>query len=292
MSINERQIALRKGGNYTNLDNYFDRNRVIPLPFNETAVVTVSAANFALLDSSMTAASNLSIGLGTTTQNGLFAALLAGAVGTGSTNTISDTVGNVLNLVKIRDASTHDAITEASGREVYGLIQSVSTATDGDAIGAAASENVQISFVYIAANGTLTLTNVTATVEFGQNNNYLERNQPTTMMLNGNPSADALQPDPTSATQGEYTVTTAFVADEVITLSTGAGATAGVTTKTGDTIALGASASAMFDNHLLTIMLNGVEQEKGVDVVWDTSGTMHFSNALDIGDVFYIKLLS
>jgi hypothetical protein len=290
--INERGIALRKGGNYTNLDDYFDRRRVVPLPFNETASVVVAGANVILINSTMTVATKLAIGLGTTENAGLFAALLAGAVGTGSINTTSDTLGNVLNMVRIRDATTHDAIKEASGREVYALIQAVSTANDGDAIGAGGSENVQLSFVYVASNGTLTLTSVTATVEFVQNNVYVERNTPTIMMQGGNPDADALDAPPVTATQGEYVVTTAFTAGEVITLATGAGAGSGVTTKTGDTLTLGASAAEFFNDHLLQVMLNGVEQRKAVDIIWDSNTTFHFALALDVDDYFEVRQIT
>ena len=171
------------------------------------------------------------------------------------------------------------------------MIQAASSVVDGDAIGAAASENIQISFVYVAANGTLTLTLVTATVEFQQNNNYLERNLPTILKQDAN-EADALAPSPVQVDQGEYTVTTAFVADEVITLSTGAGAASGVATKAGETIALGASAAAFNGDNLTQVLLNGVQQIKGSEVVWDSSGTMHFANALDVDDYFEVKQLS
>ena len=55
---------------------------------------------------------------------------------------------------------------------------------------------------------------------------------------------------------------------------------------------IGASGAAFKDNHLLQVMLNGVEQRKGTEVVWDTSGSMHFANPLDVGDYFEIRQLS
>ncbi len=291
MSLTERQIALRKGGNYATLDAFFDRRKVIPLPFNETSVVTAAGVNTMNIDITLVVAGTLAIGTGTTESGGLFATILPGAVGTGSTNSTSDSLGNILNMVSIRDATTHDPILD-SGREVFALVQAVSTAVDGDVIAASGAPNTQLSFAHIASDGTVTLSLVTATIEFGQNNVYLERNVPTIMLEGGNPDADAIGGLTLGATQGEYIVTTAFAAVEVITLATGAGAASGVTTFTGDALALGASASAFFNDHLIQVMINGVEARKGTDVIWDSSATMHFALALDIGDYFEIRRLA
>ncbi len=293
MNINERNIALRSAPtNYSTLKEYMDRRRVTPLPFNENAQVAVSSANFVLIDSTMTVATNLAIGLATTENAGLMATVLPGAVGTASTNSTSDTLGNILNLVSIRDSSTHDAITTSSGREVFALVQAVSTATDGDAIGAAASENVQLSFVYISSDGTLTAETLNQTIEFGQNNVYLERLLPDIMLEGGNPDADALAVDALSIGRGEYIVTTAFVTDEVITVATGAGATAGVTTMTGETLTLGVDAATFNADNLLSVLKNGVEILKGTDIIWDSATTCHFVEPLDIGDNFWIRRMS
>ncbi len=291
MKINERGVALRSAAtNYDTLKDFMDRRRVIPLPFNETAKVVVSGATVVLINSTMTVATNLAIGSGTTVNAGLFATVLAGAVGTGGINSTSDSLGNILNMVAVRDATTHDAITTSGGREVFGLVQAVSTATDNDAIGASGSENTQLSFVYVAADGTLTLETVTATVEFVQNNVYIERQTPTIMLQGGNPDADAIAVDALSVELGEYIVTTAFVANEVITLSSGAGASSGVTTFTGTDVELGASASAFNDNTLLQVLINGVRCDKGVDVIYDSTNTFHFILPLDIDDRFEVQL--
>jgi len=294
MSLNERQIALRKSGNYPKLDDFFDRRRVIQMPFSELALVSPGAAQaFALIDSTMLVASVMAIGTGTTTNAGLMAALLPGAVGiAGSTNVVSDSFGNILNMVSLRDPTTHDPIVTAGGREIFGLVQAVSTANDGDAIGGAGSENMQLSFVYINAAGALVTTPpypLNPNVEFGQNNVYLERNIPSIVLVGGR-EQDALSP--MTAEQGEYDVTTAFVAAEVITLSTGNGAAAGVSTMTGETFNLGVDAATFNADNLLQIMLNGVEQRKGVEIIWDTSGTMHFADALDVGDYFEVRRLA
>ncbi len=284
MKMNERGVALRSATtNYATLKDFMDRRRVIPLPFNETAKVVVGGANVVLINSTMTVATNLAIGSGTAINAGLFATVLAGAVGTGGINTTSDSLGNIMNMVHIRDATTHDSITTSGGREVFALVQAVSTATDGDVIGASGSENTQLSFVYVASDGTLTLETVTATIEFSQNNVYIERQTPTIMLQGGNP--DAL-----SVELGEYVVTTAFVASEIITLSTGAGTSSGVSTFTGTDVELGVSSSAFNDNTKLQVLLNGVRCDKGVDVVYDSTNTFHFVLPLDVDDRFEVQL--
>lgn len=291
--INARRVDIRSGtSTFATLDDYLKAKDVYLLPFNETAKVTVSGANVTVIDSSMTVASLLAIGSTTTTNGGLVAMLAAGAVGTGATTTLSDSLGNVTNAVPIRDATTHNLITESGGKEVYALIHAASTVTDGDAIGAAASENVQLSFVYTATDGTVTLTSITATIEFGQKNMYYKRQRPEYMQVGGNPDAEVLISTSTSATQGNYVVTTAFAAGEVITLSTGAGAGSGVTTMTGDTIALGVDAATFNANNLLQVFMDGIEGTKAVDVIYDSSTTFHFALALDVGDRFVVRLLA
>ena len=90
-----------------------------------------------------------------------------------------------------------------------------------------------------------------------------------------------------------YTVTTAFVADEVITITTGAGATAGTTDIMEDSpvdFSFG-DATHFANTRELRIRLNGVQQRKGVDFVRDSATTGHFvtPNGLDVGDYFEIE---
>ena len=56
------------------------------------------------------------------------------------------------NLCKIVDAATRDAITDGSGREIYGLVQSESN-TDGSTLSTSTPNRVQISFVVANATG-------------------------------------------------------------------------------------------------------------------------------------------
>ena len=55
---------------------------------------------------------------------------------------------NPKNLIQLVDASTRDPLTDASGREIYGLLQSES-GTDGHTIGSTTPNRVQVSYVVI-----------------------------------------------------------------------------------------------------------------------------------------------
>jgi len=291
MTINERAITLRTGaGTYASLKDYLDRRRVLPITFNETSKVTVAGVDFIVLDNGkITPATTIAKGTSTTENGGLFCKELGGAVGTGSVLVDTDSLGNILNMVELRDATTHDPILGPEDREVYGLIQCSNGVADGAAIGGVGVENVQISFVYVTSAGVITLTNVTADVEFVQNNVYLARYMPPIVLEGGSRDQDVLPA--LHAEQGEYAVTAAFAAGEVITLLDGSGAGTGAATKTGETINLGASAAAFNGDNLTQVMLNGVEQRKGTDVTWDSSGTMHFTLPLDVGDYFEVRQL-
>jgi hypothetical protein len=98
---------------------------------------------------------------------------------------------------------------------------------------------------------------------------------------------------PTGASQkvAKYVVTTAFAANEVVTLTTGAGGVSGISTPSGEYsgVVLGASANAFRDNNQIEILENGVEQVKSSDFIWDSNTTGHFIIALDVTDTFSVK---
>jgi hypothetical protein len=285
--VNEGQIALRKGGNYTLLSDFLSRRLVEPLPFVVTQVLTMAGVNVKLIPAAILAG-NIAKGTTTVYSGGVVAAALAGAVGTGATTKITDTAGQVLNLVSLRDSTTKDPIL-VGGKVVYGLIQCASTVTDGDAIGAAESENLQISFVYIAADDTLTLTVVTATAEFNVTKMVTERNIPTISLKNGLVSPDVIAPVTTTTNVAKLKVTTAFSANSVITLSTGAGDPDGASTVTGEAVTLPASAELFNAENKLRVRLGGIQQDKGTDVIWDSTTTLHFANPLDIDDTIEVE---
>jgi hypothetical protein len=294
--ISSRQVAIRTLGNYATLEAFLDRRIVSKLPLIETQVLTVGAvAQFSLLDSSLIAG-NIAKGSGSTTvTGGVVAAALPGAVGTASIASIADSNGNILNLVNVYLDSTKDPVM-VGGRRVWGLIQCSSAASDGAPIGAVGFENLQVSFVIFDATNSLVLTALSPTVStvinFTVNKLYSERNRPTLYLEGGIQDIDVIDASSTLAQspQRRFTVTGAFLANEIITLATGAGATAGTSTPAGDTVVLVATSPLFIGDSRTVVTLNGVIQRKGVDVIWDSTTTLHFAIPLDIADVFDVQV--
>lgn len=299
MAVNARQVNVLRsdtGGNYTTLKDYMERRKILPMPFDEDQEIAVSAANFVKVDSTTHLAGDILTVLDATppataiTNGGIAAAELIGAVGAGAITSHADSLGNILNLVRIRDASTHEEIKTASDRTVFGLVQCTNGVAEGTAVGASASENTQVSFVYIAADGTLTLTAITDTIEFCVNKLYMEAHVPTIYLEGGNVDTVVVEPKVQEPLCGVFTVTTAFAANEVMTLSTGGGASSGASTATGDTVTLDATELLFNANNLDRVRLNGVQLVRDVEAHWDSADTMHITLAMDIGDVLEIEV--
>ncbi len=294
MSVNSRQVDVLRpdtGGNYTTLKDFMERRKILPMPFDEVQEIAVSAANFVKVDSTTHLAGDTLTVLDATppvtaiTNGGIAAAELVGAVGTAAITSHSDDLGNVLNLVRIRDASTHEEIKTAADQTVFGLIQCALNTAEGAAVGASASENTQISFVYIAGDGTLTLTTITDTIEFCVNKLYMEAHVPTIYLEGGNVDHVLVEPKVQEPLSRVLTVTAAFAANEVVTLATGAGAGTGTSDTTGDTVTLDSSEALFNANNMIRVRLNGVQLIRDVEAHWDSSTTMHITTAMDVGDV-------
>jgi len=287
--INERHvIADRAGdekgfGNFATLMDFLNRRRVQIQNFVDTDIV-VSAAQFVLINSALVSG-NLAVGTATEeTDGGTMAAELVGAVGTAATTSIADSIGNVLNLCDIRDATTHDPILDGSNRKVFALFQSANGVADGTAIGAAASENCQISFVIVDATGAFALTSVNGTIELASPKVYAERHLPTIYKEGMWVESEVLDPSAIAPLIRSYIVTAKYAKDEVITVSTGAGGVSGTSTPSGDTIAsLGASAAIFNASTTTHVYLNGARALKGTEVTWLSTTTFSFSVKLDVG---------
>lgn len=297
-NINARQIKFRKNlvqggqGNYNTLQDLIERVRFVPQPVLNSQVITVAGVDVTLVDSSILSGV---IAVGATSayyDGGICAAILPGAVGTASLATVLDDAGNIANKVFIQKADTHDPIT-TNGREVFGLLQCASTVTDGDSIGAAASENIQISFVYYDSTRTLTAVSLNTTFEFGVHKTFVEANLPQKLVLGAGPVPDVISRQPESLSR-VFTITTDFAADEVFTITTGTGAIAGVSTiETGsDDIVLPSNADDFKAKKDLVFEYNGVELRKlgnSPEVSYDSPNSFHINEPLDIGDVLTIK---
>ena len=301
--INSRHVNVLRpdtGGKYTSLYDFLMRRRVMRMPFSEVQVISVSGAQFKLIDSTTHLPAGVLTVLktgfaGAITNGGVCASELAGAVGTAATTHIQDDLGNILNLVLVRDSSTHEELKTADGRTIFGLVQCANAVVEGAAIGAAASENTQISFVYIAADGTITLAAAfTASVEFQVNKLYMESHVPTIFLEGGNQEAIIVEPKVAEPFSAYYTVTTAFAANEVITIATGAGAASGVSIPAGDydssQMIFPASAILFNAHNNIRVRLNGVQLIRGVEVIWDSTTTFHITSIMDVNDVLEVEI--
>ena len=59
-------------------------------------------------------------------------------------------------------------------------------------------------------------------------------------------------------------------------------------TQSGDTVSLDVSAVAFNANTKISIRRNGVEVETGVEVIWDSATTLHFTDDLYTGETIYV----
>ena len=293
--INERHVIADRagdakgGGNYATLMDFLNRRRVALQNFVDTTI-SVSSAQFILIDSSMVTGT-LAVGTATQeTDGGTMAAELAGSVGTAATTNITDGLGNVLNMVEVRDATSHDPIKDTGNRKVYALFQSENGVADGTAIGAAASENCQISFCVIDSSGALALTTVNGDIEISTPKVYAERHLPTIYKDGNYVDAEVLDPATIAPKIRSFLVTAKFAANEVITISTGAGTT-GTSTPSGDTIAsIGASAGDFNTITTTQVWLNGARARKSAEAIYDSATTFHFSVKLDVADWFQVEV--
>lgn len=288
--ISEREIALYGGGNFPDLVDYLDGREVIDQPWVNTQTVTPVSAQFSLIPSSILAGTLAKGTTSTNTNGGVQVAALAGAVGTAAATAITDTYGNILNLVDIRDSTTNDPIVDSSNRKVWGLLQCSNAAADGAAIAANPSENLQISFVIFDSANSLTLTSVNQAIDFHSVRIFARRYQATLMKKAGSRDLDII-----SGIQGllerVFVVTTAYIANEVINLTSGDGSTAGRSTPTGDATLLPSSAPLFIANGKVAGFRNGVRMSKSgtkLGVIWDSTNTCHFPFAMDIGEEFMI----
>lgn len=291
--VNAPQVAVNRvsTSNYATLEDYLGGREVMRQPRVDSQEIVVAGANYSLVDSSLVSG-NLAVGTGTAENAGIVVAENVGAVGTGVTTSISDTNGNVLNLIDIVDADTHDPLLDSNGRKVYGLLQCSNGVADGTAITASGSENTQISYVIVDQNGAFALTTVTDTIEFSINKVFVRRQLPT-IFLAGNPDdQDIIQGNTKTPKIAKFEITADYSNGEVITLSTGTGSGTGTSTVTGKSLTtIGADSSTFNTTDTTHVLLNGVRQDKGNDVIWDTTGSLHFSFAVYTGDIFEVEVV-
>jgi len=295
--INERQIGLKTGGNFTLLKDYLDKRQVKMSPFSET-VLTVSSASFIELPAA-TWAGFLAVGAATTENDG---AVMTGiglwAIGTPAFSAVTavDGYGNVLNLVDIREATSHDPIYDTDGKKVYGMLTSAATSSDGDAVGATGvTANFEVSFVKNDGSGVFVAVTLDGTYEIHLNKVYQARFDETIELAGGAKEVDVIA-DLTTVHYSDLLVTADFAAAENITIASGAGSVSGTSTRGGDgtAITLNASAAAFVADNTCKMTLNGIKGTKGLaaggkDFDYVSATVFTTNGALDIGDIVGIE---
>lgn len=294
----EEQIKLFLGGQYSFQSELNNRSEIFPTAYE--AEIAAPNAQFLLLNASMFAhASTLSVGSSSATVGGVVSAALAGAVGTASLASLSGPLGHLLNLVTLLAADSDDALTDNDGRQVYGLIQKSAAAVDGAAIGAAAAENLQVSFVtYIG--GTLALTTVDEAFRLHTNVRYRSRDRAPDVMMGRPVLTDVLVPVPAAEIiniELGYTITTAPSANPTINLANSNGSIDQDGAMTGDasnTPVLGASATTEPFGSFATderwqVYRNGVKLQKGVDVTYAAGNNVTLNFIPKVGERIQVR---
>jgi hypothetical protein len=120
-----------------------------PATLGGASATQIGAGNQVTLDFSNSETPTTAAAVGAGTALGTIVATLAGDVGTHDIVEVSSTNTSVpKNRLLIRDASIHEGITDAGGRQVYGLLQAENGVVDGEAFNDT-DKQVQISFVVI-----------------------------------------------------------------------------------------------------------------------------------------------
>ena len=315
-TINERQVGLKTGGNFTLLKDYMDKVGVARQPFNETQTFTgLSASDGDVIVDTLVPA-NAQIADNLKMSDGAYntAAKEGGIVtqaGTETTGfiaagtfvhdmvTVTDDYGNVLNMVQVRYEASHDPVTDTDGREVMGLLVRPFATADDTALGEAASENLEICFVVADGAGAYAKAagGVTGAIEFNINRAFGERFKAKISLDGGNAVDVDVIADLETVHYTDLLVTTAFAVDEVITIATGAGSVAGVSTSGGDVtpVTLNATGALFVADNTCVMTLNGIKGTKEAavagakDFAWESATTFSNHSILDIGDVVGIE---
>lgn len=278
-------------GAYPTLQAFLDKKTVKTSPFINARAVTFAGTSFMKIPSTIVAG-NLAVGISSTkVTGGIVVATVAGSFATGSLEIITNSDGQIMNMVAVRDAVTNQAIFDGVNLDqVFGLLQSSSGTADGTAIGGVGVENMRLQLAKYDNTDTLTAVSYTGAVEFEVNKLYSELTMPSYVFEGKSVSPDIIAT--TVKKQRKFIVTNPFIANEVITISTGSGATAGASTVTGDTILLPSSAGSFNINGDIVVFISQGYQSKGStpqdDVTWVSTNSFSVNRALDIDEVINI----
>lgn len=227
---------------------------------------------------------------------------VAGTLGIG-TSQATDAAGIILNIATIVLAATNEAPVTPTGEPIFGLLQCLDGSTDDVSVAAAASENLQISFVYIDDSSDV----ITATTLPAAAYHFAARRQssfyeaPVGMIVGGGGGSEVVDPGATiiKIPFREIDITgTTPAANDPMTITTGTFVTAGAQTvaATYGTPALPVSGAAFRDDPRIKIWINGLLASKGTqasdnrDVYWISATQVAFEEQLKTNKtVVYIE---
>jgi hypothetical protein len=215
--------------------------------------------------------------------------------------------GVLLNRCGILDADTNDHPTAPDGEQIFGLLQCLTGTADGAAVAAAASENLQMSFVYYdKATDVLTAATLPAgTYHFSlpRQRNFYGLNRGA--LLSGGAIPSIIDPG-TAAPRlpfKEFDITAGAViaANDPLNINTGVFTTAGPRTSLAashGTIALPAAGSDFRDDERIIVLRNGRQESRGVgagtprDAYWVSATQIAFGHVLFPGETLYLRMPS
>jgi len=260
-----------------------------------------------LVDASMFigGAGTIAVGASSSDNGGYVAAdeaafTVAGTLGIGL-STALDADSILLNKVEILQDGDNEIPVTVDNEPIFGLMQVITGTSDGAAIAAASSENLQISFVFIdQATDTITATTLPAgTYHFGASR---QRNfhSLTRGATKGTSGADVLDGSGTIAKVPfrEIDITgTKPAANDPMVVTTGTFTTAGAQTVASSfgTPALPATGAAFRDDPRIKGWLNGAKLSKGAsagenrDFYWVSATQIAFEEKLKNTDIFYLE---
>ena len=297
----------------TALDNFglrqiHDKKFVFLSPLDANNSFTLGAgAGGVLVSSAMVAggAGTIAVGPSSVEDGGYQAAAeanftIAGTLGVGL-STAASVAGVVLNRVDIFTGADNDPVLD-SGSQVFGLLHALNGTADGTSIAAAASENLQLSFVKIdpATDAIVAVTVPAGTYQFRLPLTQCFYSLDRGALLSGGLLPDVIDPGAATARlpfrHFDVTISGGAAAGDPLHVQTGVFTTAGATTvfSSFGTPVLPATANEFRDDNRVKVWRNGNLQSKGTgkNVVWVSTTQLSFSSKVKEDDEIVIESLS
>lgn len=303
--------ALAQNAGLADLANKLFTIQVPPIP-GTTDFTLGSAVAGVLVPTTMIpgGSGTIAVGAASTADKGYNAAdesnFTAGTLGVGLSE-IRDSVSTLLNKVGILDAATNDSPT-TNGEPIFGLLQASTGTSDGAAIVANPSENLQISFVQYdpATDAIISVTLPAGTYHFSlpQRCTYFALPAGAFTSGSGLPALvlgggiGSLIPK-VPFKEFDITAGAVIVAGDPLNIVTGSFTTAGARTtlvSSDGTVALPASGALFQGDSRIKVWVNGKNQSKGTgggtprEAYWVSSTQIAFDFKIFAGNVIHIEM--